>query len=139
MNIDKAKRELISYRLKQAKEALQDAMTLASHGGTPRTMVNRSYYAMYYATLALMVSVDESVSKHSGAISLFDKHFVRSGLFPKELSKSLHWAFRFRQQSDYQEMFTVSPEDASEAIARADEFITAIRTYLHDKGFVLDL
>ena len=34
MNINEAKRELISYRLKQAEEALQDAMTLASHGGT---------------------------------------------------------------------------------------------------------
>lgn len=57
----------------------------------------------------------------------------------RELGESLHWAFKLRQQSDYQEMLIVSREDASEAIAEAGQFITAIRTYLHDKGFVLDL
>ncbi|HHY32898.1 MAG TPA: HEPN domain-containing protein [Firmicutes bacterium] len=134
MDANEAKRALISYRLQQASEALQDAAKLAEHQGTPRSIVNRSYYAMFYAVLALLLSVEKSTSKHSGAISAFDLYFVRAGLFPKHLSKSLHRAFELRQQSDYQEMVTVSPEDAHEAIRSADEFVAAVRTYLHDKG-----
>ena len=66
MNISDAKRALISYRLKQADEALQDAVTLASHGGTPRTMINR--HILCYSCPLLHEASEHVGNMHLAAI-----------------------------------------------------------------------
>lgn len=48
---------LISYRLRQAEEALSDAAKLIEAQGSPRSVLNRAYYAMFYSVLALLVSI----------------------------------------------------------------------------------
>jgi uncharacterized protein (UPF0332 family) len=65
---------------------------LAQH--SVRAAVNRAYYAMFYAVLALLAQRRQETSKHAGAISLFDREFVKPGVFPRELSQWLHHAFR---------------------------------------------
>jgi uncharacterized protein (UPF0332 family) len=62
--------------------------------------MNRLYYAMFYAVLALLQAKHLGTSKHSGAIALFDREFVKTGIFPKELSMALHRAFALRQKGD---------------------------------------
>ena len=52
-------------------------------------------------------------SKHYGAISLFDLEFIKSGIFDKELSKTLHRAFELRQKSDYMEQAEVTKNDVA--------------------------
>jgi len=132
MTSEENRRTLIAYRLKQAQEALDDSRKLAEHQGSPRSVVNRSYYAMFYAVLALLLVIDRGSSKHSGAISLFDVHFVKPGLFPKELSKALHRAFELRQEGDYEEMAEIDMEDGMEMIRSAGEFLAAVHAYLGD-------
>jgi len=68
---------------------------------SPQSIVNRSYYAMFYAVLALLQKISKVPSKHSGVISLFDKEFVKKGVFAKDLSKDFHKAFELRQTVDY--------------------------------------
>lgn len=60
---------LITYRLRQAQEALDDARKLAEHAGSLRSIINRAYYSMFYAVLALLLTIDAGASKHSGAIA----------------------------------------------------------------------
>ncbi|WP_158408418.1 hypothetical protein [Desulfosporosinus fructosivorans] len=45
---------LIQYRLDLSKEALVDAKKLLKAQGSPRSIVNCSYYAMFYAVLAVL-------------------------------------------------------------------------------------
>ena len=47
------KEALLAYRLREAEETLADARTLLEAGGSTRTVINRSYYAMFYSLLAL--------------------------------------------------------------------------------------
>ena len=61
--------ELCSYRLKQADEALSEAMLLQDAGHN-RGAINRAYYAMFYATQVLTILNKVKVSEHSGLISL---------------------------------------------------------------------
>lgn len=89
-------RDLVHYRLQQAKESLNEA-ALLSEAGAYRGAVNRAYYAMFYALLALLATRGLGSSKHSGAIALFDREFVRNGEFAPELSRALHRAFQRRQ------------------------------------------
>ena len=52
---------LLQYRIKQAEETLADADAMAKGGLSPRSILNRAYYAMFYAVLALFF--EEEVSK----------------------------------------------------------------------------
>jgi len=75
-------RALVGYRLAQADEALEAARILLD-ADSLRASVNRAYYAMFYAILALMAVEREGTSKHAGVISFFNRAFVRTGQFPK--------------------------------------------------------
>ncbi|MHB1652665.1 MAG: HEPN domain-containing protein [Desulfitobacteriaceae bacterium] len=62
---------------------------------------------------------------------LRSKHFVKTGLLSKELSKALHRAFDLRQQGDYGEAtVAVDAEDAAELLESAEIFLADIQSYL---------
>ncbi len=67
---------------------------------------------MFYATAALLLSIDQDSAKHSGVIALFDRCFVKSGQFPVEMSQWLHKAFELRQRSDYRDMYPIDQDQA---------------------------
>ncbi len=120
---------LRSYRLEQAQAALEDAEFLLAHRRSALSVVNRAYYAMFYAVLALLQDVTPLPSKHTGIIGLFDTMFVRAGRFDKQLSKDLHRAFDLRQASDYKTITPISPEQAREITERARTFVETISSF----------
>ena len=125
---------LIKYRLEQAKAALDDAKYLIDGKRSPQGIINRSYYAMFYAALALLQSISKAPSKHSGVISLFDTEFVMKGVFPKELSKDFHKAFELRQTVDYKVTRSITYDRAKKIWRKASEFVREVRNYLLDNG-----
>lgn len=123
---------LIKYRLEQAQTALDDAKFLLDGGRSAQSIVNRSYYAMFYSALALLQMIGKIPSKHAGVISLFDTEFVLKGIFPKELSKNFHKAFELRQVSDYKTFKPISKEKAEETFKNAMHFVEEITKYLNE-------
>jgi len=121
--------QLIQIRLDQAKESLEEAEMLF-HSGYLRGAVNRAYYAMFYAALALTVLRQQSPSKLIGVIAFIDKDFVKKGIFSKEMSRLLHLAFQRRQDNDYGEVFTVNEEETRQAIQEAQAFISTVNQYV---------
>ncbi len=120
---------LITYRLEQSDEALDSAEFLLERGNY-RTVVNRVYYAMFYAVLALLVPTKQQTSKHAWVMTLFDRDFVRMGVFGKDFSRWLHQAFNLRQRSDYRELFTVQAEEAREVLEHARTFVAGVKEQL---------
>ena len=120
---------LISYRFKQAEETIQDAEAMLKVRISSRSVVNRAYYAMFYAVLALLLkeNINLKTSKHSGVISLFDREFILPGKIEKRFSQSLHKMFNVRQEADYKELVEISHQDAEEKVNIAKEFIEMIR------------
>jgi uncharacterized protein (UPF0332 family) len=123
------KQTLIKYRLEQAQEAL-DAAQILFDQVKYRSSLSRSYYAMFYGVLALLANGDIQASKHTGAIALFDKEFVKTEIFKKEFSLWLHEAFDLRQRADYREMFEVSAEITQEVLGHARTFFIEINNRL---------
>ncbi|HNR12801.1 MAG TPA: HEPN domain-containing protein [Thermodesulfobacteriota bacterium] len=121
---------LIRHRLNQAQEALEEARILQEAGRSGLGLVNRSYYAMFYAVLALLQQTEQLPRKHQGAISAFDKEFVKRGLFSADMSKDLHRAFELRQVSDYQITTPLTRAEAEEIFNRASLFVSAVARYL---------
>ncbi len=126
-------RALVRYRLKQAAETLTEAEILQD-ARSYRGAVNRAYDAMFSALIGLLATEQLSSSKHSGAIALFDRAFVKTGKFAPESSRALHLAFRRRQQHDYGETARPDLAIATESIAEARRFVTAIQDYLAKQG-----
>ncbi len=124
------KKDLVQYRLDLAQDMLRDARVLKENGGSPVSIVNRAYYAVFYAALALLVTANVEPSKHAGVLAKFDELFVRQGIFPKEMSRILHHAFDMRQAGDYQKSKVITKEQASDVLASAEEFVTKIQEKL---------
>jgi len=89
--------ELVRYRLEQADGALSEARLLLD-AGQWLGAINRGYYSIFYAALALLVSAGLGASKHTGVLALVDSEFVRKGLLPKEMSVVFRRAFNQRQR-----------------------------------------
>ena len=116
--------------LEQAAEAVAAAeLNLAN--GLQRSAVNRAYYAMFYAVLALLSARQMETSRHTGAIAQFDELYVKPALLPKEFSRWLHGAFLHRQSVDYGAEATLSGDEIDTVLAHAREFLAGVRQYLN--------
>lgn len=124
------KKDLIQYRLDLAQDMLRDARLLRENGGSPVSIVNRAYYSVFYAALALLVTADVEPTKHAGVLAKFDELFIRQGIFPKEMSRILHHAFDMRQAGDYQKSKVITEEQATEVLHSAEKFVQSIQEKL---------
>lgn len=120
-------------RLQQAEDALKAADALLKEQ-LWRDSYNRSYYAMFYGVLALLTLKNLGTSKHSGAIALFDREFVKTGIFGKDLSESLHKTFETRLEADYDQICSCGEEDALMTFGEAKKFVGIMKDYLHKQG-----
>jgi uncharacterized protein (UPF0332 family) len=102
---------------------------LAGKRSSP-SIVNRAYYAMFYAALALLQKIGKVPSKHTGVISLFDTEFVVKGIFPKDFSKNFHKAFELRQTIDYKVTGPISQAKVETILTRAGLFVEEVKRYL---------
>ena len=88
---------------------------------------------MFYAVLALLAHGKKETSKHSGAIALFDKDFVKQGIFKKDYSRWLHDAFDLRQRSDYAPEYLASLEEAEVTLKNAERFAGEVKKVLAER------
>ena len=63
MTIDEKKRQLAINRIEQADESIDEARYLFEGDKSPRAIINRAYYAMFYAILALLIYEEYSHTK----------------------------------------------------------------------------
>ncbi|VVB90352.1 HEPN domain protein [uncultured archaeon] len=119
----------ITELIKKAKESLGAAKQLLQSGYSDFS-ASRSYYSMFYAAQALLLTKNLAFSKHSGVISAFGKEFIKNGLLPATLHHFISEAFDIRQVGDYGHVGSVSEETALILIDQAKEFIETIEKYL---------
>lgn len=127
--MDKSRAQAVRLRMEQAYETLKEAEALREHD-LWRGVINRSYYAMFYSVLALAAFKGVAISKHTHAIAFFDKEFIKKEIFPKELSRALHYGFDERQTSDYGEIWDIDYSEAELALSEARMLVKAIDEYL---------
>lgn len=124
-------KELFFYRLERAQETLEDARILANSERW-NACVNRLYYACFYAVSALLIKEGYSSSKHTGVRSLFNLHFVKTGVVPKELARIYNDLFERRQESDYTDFITFKESQVQPLIPQAEEFVERISILIHE-------
>jgi uncharacterized protein (UPF0332 family) len=122
---------IFSYRMRQTEETLVEAIRMLESGFSPRSIINRSYYSMFYAVLALFIhsNTPHKTSKHSGVIGIFNKEFIHTGKLDARFAKMLYDLFDERMELDYRDFAEVSEEDARNAVFSAQEFVSEIRKF----------
>lgn len=91
---------------------------------------NRAYYAMFDAAKAVLIatvpSIDPSIGKtHSGLISAFGLHMVKTGRIPVEFGRAFNRAHDIRQVADYTGDM-IGTDDVSWLIQQAKAFVELI-------------
>ena len=125
---------LVLYRLEQADESLESAQLLLDNGKY-RPCVSRSYYAMFTAARALLATKHFDSSKHTGIVSLFNQHFVKTGIVAKDLGQMLMKGKDLRQDGDYKDFAKTSLEETQEQYNNAEKFTEQIEDTLFHLGY----
>lgn len=112
-------------RMGRAEETLQVARLVLGEG-FGHAVVNRLYYACFYAVEALLASEQRSARTHKGARMLFNKHFVKTGRFPDEQARFYNTLFEKRVESDYEAFVSVDLGDARSWLPRAETFVETV-------------
>lgn len=92
--------------------------------------INRAYYATFRAISACLALEFKSYKQHSQVIGSFNKDFVHTGVFPKEISRRISRAQEVRHASDYDDFYIISVEDAREQLEAARTVVGMIEKYL---------
>ena len=95
---------------------------------------SRSYYAMYFTVEALLIESNLDFSSHKSVISLFGKHFVKTGLFKPSLGRNLRRAFERRLIGDYSFASQITKEESLEALGWAQDFNEIVSKHLKSCG-----
>lgn len=101
---------LARHRMDRAYQTLSEGEHLIAEGASIGA-VNRLYYAAFYAARSLLATQRLDSSKHSGVISLFHKHFVKTSLFNRDTAKTPSRSFEKRQTSDYADYASIALAD----------------------------
>jgi uncharacterized protein (UPF0332 family) len=125
----------IKFLIKRARKYLKTAGKLITERDY-ESSVSRSYYAMFYSVEAVLLTKGLSFSSHKGVLSAFGEHFVKTKIFPKEMSRELYRAFEKRQLGDYEYTFVISEEEAREILKNAKSFVKTIVQYLTEKSCI---
>jgi uncharacterized protein (UPF0332 family) len=124
-------KELSKYRLEKAKIDLDTALLNFENGKFAQS-INRSYYAMFHATRALLALDEFDSKRHSGIISYFTRNYTNVGKIDRKYGEMLINAEKFRLKSDYDDFFLAGKETARSQLNNAKEFVEMVEKYLNN-------
>lgn len=124
-------RELALHRIGVAKDDLE-AAEMNFDGGYYRSSNNRAYYAIFRAISACLALEFKAYKQHAQVIGNFNKDFVHTGVFPKEIGRKISRAQEVRHASDYDDFYIASIDEAREQLDTAKEVVSLISSYLKD-------
>ena len=121
---------LIKYRIEQAEETIIDVQLLIDNNRL-RSAINRIYYGMFYALLALGLAHQFETSRHSQLIGWFNKNFIYKGVIDSKYGKILNKAFNRRTKGDYDTYVEFEKGIVIEMFSEMQDFISEIKTFLN--------
>ena len=128
--------ELLIYRFDRAVETLEVAKELYASGKF-RDSNNRSYYAAFYAIKAIYTIRGVDFKKHKTLLANFNKEYVATEIFPREIGRKISTLALIREQSDYNDFYMASKQESQQQVEIAEELITLVREYLNKEGYIV--
>lgn len=122
------RRDLVVYRLETAKNDLRSARVLLNIEDY-KGANNRAYYSIFHAINAVHAVNGAAYKRHKDAVANFNKDYVKTCIFPREIGRKIGQAEEIRHASDYDDFYIASKEEAKQQISVADEFLVLAEKY----------
>ncbi len=117
--------------IEKADRYLRSAEILIQDGDYD-SAVSRAYYAMFYAAEAALLKKGMTFSSHKAVISAFGEHFVKTGIFEKQMGRDFNIIFDERQLGDYEYRSSITDDDARHSLEIAKGFVDQIAQWLEN-------
>ena len=125
-------KDLARYKLERAREEL-DTAELLFENERLKAANNRAYYSIYYSLTAVLCLEPIAFKKHKDTIGYFNKNYVHTDRFPREIGRNISKAAKIRHASDYDEFYIASKEEAERQIQTAKELADLVDKFISGK------
>ena len=122
---------LARHRFERGETTLNEAIDELSRENFGLT-VNRAYYSVFYAMRAFLATINKDSSKHSGVMSLFNQHFINTGVVSDVNFKAIQSLMDLRHEGDYQDFAKISEEEGKGAVETAKMIIDSLKGVLEE-------
>lgn len=121
--------DVARYRLQTAKEDL-DTANLTFSSEQYRAANNRAYYSIFHSICAVLAKEGIAFKRHKDTIGYFNKNYIHTGIFPKELGSKIVAAEEIRHASDYDAFYIASKEITAQQIQTAEQLLALSAEHL---------
>lgn len=90
----------------------------------------------FYAIKAILAIESIDFKRHKDAVAYFNKTYVATDVFPRELGRRLGRIKMMREESDYSDFFVVSEEDAKKQYETAEYILETVKVYLSERDIL---
>lgn len=127
-----SREDLVLYRIQTAKSDLNAARILLQ-AEEYKGANNRAYYAVFHAINAVHALNGNGYKRHKDTIANFNKNYVKTKIFSREIGRKVSEVEEVRHASDYDDFYLASRDETKRQIAVADELIQLVEGYCISK------
>jgi len=131
--MDERQKILVSDKLKQARESLEDAKALLALDAEVNFVMNSLYYAFLYPVLGLLQALGIAAPIHGTAISLFEREFSGEGGIDARFMEALRKAIELRPACACEGQKKATPEDVEQLLPLAEDFLMRVERLISSK------
>ena len=132
MLTDEERDVLVKYRIEKAYGTLVEAQDCAE-GNHWTLTANRLYYAVYYASKALLIQNGIVAKSHEGVIGMIGQNFVVPGIITIDEAKLLARLQNMRKTGDYDDFKEWHQEDVEPLFEKVEDYINKIKSLVEPK------
>lgn len=116
---------LVDMQVERARRFVKQADEMMEMGYSDMA-VNRFYYACFHIVQALFIQREIVAHTHSGMLTQFSLHFVKTEMVSLEDGSFLARLFQLRQKADYNCAYDITKEEALSLKEPAHAFVEKI-------------
>ena len=121
---------LVALELKKAYGTFEEIAILTTANKWSGA-ASRLYYAVFHAVNALLLHDGHSVNTHKGSHALFNLYYIKTGILPLEFGHLYGQLQTMREESDYNCVYDVEPEELKGRIEPARKLIKKIEELIN--------
>jgi uncharacterized protein (UPF0332 family) len=125
--------DVAKHKLERALDDLESARLLLQ-SGKYKAANNRAYYSCFHAIDAVLALEPIAFKKHKDTLAYFNKNYIHTGIFSKEIGRKISKLEVIRHKSDYDDFYIASQEEAEEQILTAETAINLVSEYLENNN-----
>ena len=127
---DDERTTLVTLELKKAHETFEEIGVLTA-ANRWNGAANRLYYSVFHAISALLLHDGYSVNTHNGSHAFFHLHYIKRGILPVEYGRLYNQLQTMREESDYNCVYDVNPDELKDRIGPAHNLIEKIEEIIN--------